>query len=145
MKNLLFPLLFFFIAFESTAQNNSKVKPKPGTSLAYLKNYNEKYPNEVKLFSKPQFVNRVKALTGKRYPFLKSYWNVESPIEIANDNFIAYGCEQHNCDVTNFMIIYDFKNDKMFVGIREEEKAKTYSENGTPIPSRLDEWVKNNH
>jgi hypothetical protein len=145
MKNLFLILLPVFISFGSVAQNNSKVKPKASTSLAYLKNYNEKYPNEVKLFSKPQFVNRVKALTGTRYSLLKKYWDVESPIEIAGDNFIAYACQAHNCDVTNFMIIYDFKNDKMYVGIREEEKAKTYSENGTSIPPRLDEWVKNNH
>jgi hypothetical protein len=45
----------------------------------------------------------------------------------------------------NFMIIYDFKNDKMYLGIREEEKAKTYTENGTSIPARMNEWVKNNH
>ena len=145
MKLFIFILLPSFIAFTTVAQTNSKVKPKSGTSLAYLKNYNEKYPNEVKLFSKPQFVNRVKALTGVRYSLLKKYWNVESPIEIVADNFIAYACQAHNCDVTNFMIIYDFKNDKMYVGIREEEKAKTYSENGTSIPPRLDEWVKNNH
>ena len=145
MKNLLLILLSIFIAFAAVAQNNSKVKPKASISLAYLKNYNAKYPGEVKLFSKPQFVNRVKALIGTRYSTLKNYWDVESPIEITGDIFIAYACRPHNCDITNFMIIYDFKNDKMFVGIREEEKAKTYSENGTPIPSRLDQWVKNNH
>jgi hypothetical protein len=145
MKNLLLFLLPILIAFSGLAQNSSKVKPKSNTSLAYLKNYNEKYPNEVKLFFKPQFVNRVKALTGTRYSLLKKYWNVESPIEIVADNFIAYACQQHNCNSTNFMIIYDFKNDKMHVGIREEEKAKTYSENGTSIPPRLDEWVKNNY
>ena len=145
MKNLAFLLLLFFISLTVVAQNNSKVKPKTSTSLAYLKNYNGSYPNEVKLFSKPQFVNRVKSLIGTRYSTLKRYWDVESPIEITGDIFIAYACQPHNCDVTNFMIIYNFKNDKMFVGIREEEKAKTYAENRTSIPVRLDEWVKNNH
>ncbi len=145
MKNLILILLLFFIAFITVAQSNSKVKSKVGTSLAYLKNYNEKYPGEVRLFSKPQFVNRVKALTGARYALLKKYWNVESPIEIGADNFIAYACQAHNCDVTNFMIIYDFNNDKMYVGIREEEKAKTYSENGTSIPARLTQWANDNN
>ena len=145
MKNLLMILLPFFISSGSVAQNKTKVKPKESTSLAYLKNYNGKYPGEVKLFSKPQFVNRVKSLIGTRYTTLKNYWDVESPIEITGDIFIAYACRPHNCDITNFMIIYDLKNDKMFVGIREEEKAKTYSENGTPIPARMDDWVKNNH
>ena len=145
MKNLILLLLPLSFAFTTFAQSNSKVKSKAGTSLAYLKNYNKKYPYEVKLFSKPQFVNRVKALTGMRYPLLKKYWNVESPIEIVADNFIAYGCQAHNCDVTNFMIIYDFKNDKIFVGIREEEAVKTYSENGTSIPSRLMQWANDNN
>ena len=145
MKLFILLLLPFFIASTTVAQSHNKVQTKASTSLAYLKNYNEKYPNEVKLFSKPQFVNRVKALTGTRYSLIKKYWDVESPIKIEAGNFIAYACQAHNCDVTNFMIIYDFTNDKMYVGIREEEKAKTYSENGTPIPARLDEWVKNNH
>ena len=145
MKLFILLLLPFFIASTTVAQSNTKVKSKASTSLAYLKNYNEKYPGEVKLFSKPQFVNRVKAVIGTRYATLKKYWDVESPIEIIGDNFIAYACRPHNCDITNFMIIYDFKNDKMYVGIREDEKAKTYSENGSPIPARLDEWAKNNN
>lgn len=145
MKNLLLTGLCFLITFSGIAQTNSKVKPKASTSLAYLKNYDKKYPYEVKLFSKPQFVNRVKALTGIRYSLIKKYWNVESPIEITGDNFIAFACQAHNCNATNFIIIYNLENDKMYVGIREEEKAKTYSENGTSIPARLDEWVKNNN
>lgn len=145
MKIFILTILPFFIAFTIVAQSNTKVKPKASTSLAYLKNYDTKYPGEVKLFSKPQFVNRVKALIGTRYTLLKNYWNVESPIEITGGNFIAYGCQQHNCDVTNFMIIYNFANDKMYVGIREEEAIKTYSENGSPIPARLNEWATNNN
>ena len=105
MKNFLLLLLPLFIAFTTVAQSNTKVKSKTSTSLAYLKNYDSKYPGEVKLFSKPQFVNRVKALIGTRYTLLKNYWNVESPIEIVNDIFIAYACRPHNCDITNFMIV----------------------------------------
>ena len=33
----------------------------------------------------------------------------------------------------------------MYVGIREEEKVKTYSENGTPIPEKLNKWATNNN
>ena len=133
MKIFILTVLPFFIAFTTAAQSNIKVKPIANTSLAYLKNYDKKYSYEVKLFSKPQFTNRIKALTGARYALIKKYWNVESPIEITAGNFIAFACQQHNCSSTNFMIIYNFDNDKMYVGIREEEKVKTYSENGTPI------------
>ncbi|MEO5783812.1 MAG: hypothetical protein ABIQ07_11095 [Ginsengibacter sp.] len=145
MKNFLLVLLSFFSAITTVAQSNTKVKSKASTSLAYLKTYDKRYPNEVKLFSKPQFLNRVKALTGTRYALLKRYWDLEIPIEITAGSFIAYACQQHNCDVTNFMIIYDFANDKMYVGIREEDKVKTYSENGNSFPARLNQWATNNN
>ena len=78
------------------------------------------------------------------HALIKTFWDVESPIEIVNNIFIAYACRPHNCDITNFMIIYDFTNDKMFVGIRENEKAKTYAENGATI-SRCGKRAQANH
>ena len=94
------------------------------TSLSYMKNYNDKYPFEVKLIEKKgAFRTRLQKLMGKeKFQDLEDFFNVESPITIKNNVMIAYGCMQHNCDGFYFKIFYDFNKDIINVGIKEGEK-----------------------
>lgn len=117
---------------------NDNVKNK---NFAYLKSYNDKYSFEVNLFSNSLFVARLKKTIGQRYALLKKYWNVTTPIEIRNNYMIAYGCQEHNCSYTNFMVIYSFGNDTFFIGIREDEKVALYSEDKSDYPERILRWA----
>ncbi|WP_205945162.1 hypothetical protein [Pedobacter psychrodurus] len=96
-----------------------------------MKKFNGAYPKDVKLLKDPILSKRVKSLLKNRFFFLKNTWAVETPINIKNNNFIAWGCQEHNCSDTNFIIVVDFTKNVVYVGIREEEQVKIYSEDGT--------------
>jgi hypothetical protein len=113
------------------------------TDFNFLKDLNGEYPSRAKIFENNKFNQRLKNLLGNRYEFFKETWTTESPIKFSNDIFIAEACEAHNCNMTNFIIEYDFKNNVMCAGIREEGQVKTYSENGE-ISLTIKEWRNNN-
>lgn len=113
-------------------------------NLDFLKKLKGKYPYEVKLFDNSALNQRLKKLLGGiRYNFLKETWAVETPMEFANNIFVASGCQAHNCGSTNFIIVVDFSNNVMYAGIREDDKVKTYSEDGSNSP-KVNEWGNGN-
>lgn len=116
-------LLILFISLQSL------ITAKP--NLSYLKGYNGKYPAKVKLLGNNPLNKRLKTLLKIRYGFLIKNWGPETPIEVNKNTFIAWGCQQHNCSNTNFTIVVDFVKNVLYVGIREEEKVKIYSEDGS--------------
>ncbi|HSU29382.1 MAG TPA: hypothetical protein VLJ68_13435 [Chitinophagaceae bacterium] len=117
---------------------------QPGEGdFSYLRKMAGKYPNDVKLLDDPKLTARLRSLLGDRFNFLKETWAVEVPIEIKGDDFIASGCQQHNCGSTNFIIVVDLSKNLLYAGIREEEKVKTYAENGGSSQAVID-WSKGN-
>ena len=105
----------------------------------YLKNLAGKYPFDVKLLENVLLQKKIKNLIGNRFYFLKNTWSTEVPIKIEDGFFIASGCEQHNCNNTNFIIVMELKTNKLFVGIREENEIKIYSE-GDFEPKQITDW-----
>ena len=127
-----------------TTTEDFTIKQQPDNStsnnLEFLKKLNGKFPSRAKLFDNSSFTKRLKKLLGNsRYNFLSETWAVETPMEFSNNIFVASGCQAHNCNSTNFIIVVDFSENIMYVGIREEDKAKTYSEDGSNSPKVI-EW-----
>jgi hypothetical protein len=127
-----------------TTQNQLSVQTKFDNSkpnrLGGLKKLNGMSPFEAKLFDNSAFGNRLKKLLGARYDFLKENWTVATPIELTDNTFVAWGCKAHFCDLTNFIVVYDFSSDVMYAGIRDEDNVKTYSEDGA-TSLRIIEWA----
>ena len=130
-------------------ESDSK-KPKFGydknveTSLNQLKKFDNKYAYEVKLLSNPILKKRLINLIGKkRYNYMKKTWAVEGGISIENDILEAGGCEAHNCNMTNFEIVADLNNDKLYVGYMVEGKIEKFGET-TDFPEVLLEWEQDN-
>ena len=130
-------------------QKSSNQKNKNQTSeqlisesdnIEFLKEFNGKYPYEVKLLENSIIKKRLKNLIGDRFLFLKKTWAVETPMEIINNIFVASACEAHNCNMTNFIIAVNMTENIMYVGIREEGKIKTYTEDGSKFPEQIQEW-----
>ena len=131
---------------KATTGNSTVEQPKNSNSnnLDFLKKLNGKYPYQVKLLDNSALMQRLKKLLGNsRYNFLKETWAVEIPMEFANNIFVASGCQAHNCSSTNFIIVFDFSNNVMYAGIREEDRVKTYSEDGSNSP-RVSGWEYGN-
>ena len=124
MRKIFFSVLALFSLCFYAQQKKTNISSTKSTSLSYLKNYNDKYPFEVKLIEKKgAFRNRLQKLMGKqKFQDLEDFFNVETPITIKNNVMIAYGCMQHNCDGFYFKIFYDFNKDIINVGIKEGEK-----------------------
>ena len=131
---------------ENELLKREKQQPDNSNSnnLDFLKNLDGKYPYAVGLFDKSAFTQRLKKLIGNsRYRFLKKTWAVQVPMVVDNNTFVALGCQAHNCDSTNFIIVVDFSKNVMYVGIKEEDEIKTYSEDGSYSP-KVNEWVNGN-
>ncbi|SFB81420.1 Inhibitor of vertebrate lysozyme (Ivy) [Flexibacter flexilis DSM 6793] len=112
----------------------------PAEDLEFLKKLNGKYPYEVKLLNSPQLTTRLQKLMGENYNALKEFWEVEEPIKVDENQFVASACQAHNCDNTNFIIVYNFKENMLYVGVRQEQQVQTYSEDGNTCPT-LKKWI----
>jgi hypothetical protein len=128
---------------EIEESNISKDKYSSINKLDFLKKLDGKYPYEVKLLDNSVFMKRLKNLLGnERYAFLKDNWATEMPIQFSDNIFVAEGCQAHNCGATKFIIVYNFNNNVIYAGIREEEYAKTFSEDGS-FSTKIINWKKN--
>lgn len=103
---------------------------KTNMEFEYLKELDGVYPYEINLFEQQVFSQRLKEVLGNKYDFFIENFNVQTPIKIKDDFFIANGCQQHNCGFRNFTIIYDFSKDIMNVGINDDGERYTCTENG---------------
>jgi hypothetical protein len=132
---------------DAAAQEAVGQKSETGTEatgdLAFLKDLDGKYPRDAALFDNSAFTRRLEKLTGSRYPFIKGKWNVETPMEVASGVFVASACERHNCDATNFIVVYDFAGDTLSAGVREEGQVQTFAETGKPA-ARVTDWAEQN-
>lgn len=114
------------------------------TNLSFLKEYNGKYPYDVELLSNTILKKRIIDLIGiQKYNYMNTTWSVEGSIIVENNMFDASGCEQHNCDMTNFIIVVDLEKDILYIGYRVENEIFTFGEDQNYPKSILD-WEKEN-
>jgi hypothetical protein len=130
------------------ADNKSLTNTKTDTTVMQLdksfidslKSYKDKYPHNVSLLDNPKLQTRLIRLLGSdKFQYLKKTWATESPIEIKGDYFIAAACQAHNCAATNFIVIVNLKNEKLYVGIRIESKPEIFGDDDAR-PTELSEW-----
>ncbi|MBE2219738.1 MAG: hypothetical protein IAE90_16120 [Ignavibacteria bacterium] len=111
--------------------------------LEFLRKMKDKYPFEVDLLQNKIIKDRLAKLLGDRFEFIKNISELgpSTPIEVSGNIFSSYTCMQHNCGFTNYIIVADIAKNEIYVGIREEEKVKLYSENeNSPFPEVLINW-----
>lgn len=109
-----------------------------------LRKFNGEYSYDVKLLSYPILKKRLISLIGKkRYEYMKTTWAVEGGIMVENDILEAAGCEAHNCDMTNFIIVIDLKKDILYVGYMVEGEIKKFGETDG-FPEQLLQWEQEN-
>lgn len=99
-------------------------------------------------FGNPIIKKRLQTLLGKeRYAFTEGHWNLGTPCKLENDILVTTGCMSHFCNETNFIVIIDISKNTFHVGIRDNDKVKTYSENESNktqwIRQRMQHWVEN--
>ncbi len=115
---------------------------KHNDSCEYLRAYRGKYPKEVSLFKHAAFEARLRKLLGGQYDYLYSIWDVETPIEITNGLFYAWGMQAHSGGDPSAVIMADLGKNVLYAGIRRDGKVTLYSEDGGPVPQRLLDWSR---
>lgn len=151
LKSILISIIFYTLSIFNVCSSirsyqvviTKMISPPYKSNLKYLKKVNHKYPREARLLYDKQLTKRLKTLLKNRYDFLIKTWGPETPIEVNESTFIAWGCQQHNCSNTNFTIVVDFAKNVVYVGIREEENVRIYSEDGSSNKEIL-KWANRN-
>lgn len=130
---------------DSFKYNVPEVEEKFSTenNLEFLISTNGIYPKDMNLLDDSILRKRLKNLIGNSYNFLVSNWDVENPIVVKNNIFVAFGCQSHNCDSTNFIIIMDFSKNILYCGVRENNNVKSFSEDGSNT-QKLNDFVSGN-
>lgn len=108
-----------------------KISTNQNNALAYdlLKSFDGQYPFDIDLLDNELFTNRIKHLLGdSRFTFMQKYFEVQTPMSVTQSVFIARGCKAHECDSTNFTLIYDIKNNKFYVFIVDNCIVSIYYE-----------------
>lgn len=136
---------FSLAKINNPTSNVKKNNPQTNTSLKFLKKYNGKYTYEVKLLNNPILKNRLIRLMGiQKYTFMKNTWRVEGGISVKNNILTAEGCEQHNCDSTNFIMVIDLERDILYVGYKVENDIYKFGEEQN-YPLLILNWEKGNN
>ncbi|WP_337039525.1 hypothetical protein [Elizabethkingia anophelis] len=136
---------FSLAKINNPTSNVKKNNPQTNTSLKFLKKYNGKYTYEVKLLNNPILKNRLIRLMGiQKYTFMKNTWRVEGGISVKNNILTAEGCEQHNCDSTNFIMVIDLERDILYVGYKVENDIYKFGEEPN-YPLLILNWEKGNN
>ncbi|MEI7492794.1 MAG: TM2 domain-containing protein [Bacteroidota bacterium] len=99
------------------------------------------------VFDNPKIKKRLKKILGKeRYAFMDGHWNLGTDVKITNDMFVTTGCMSHFCPQTNFIIVIDLNKDIYYVGIRDNDHVRIYSEKtimSSQIDKRIKFWIDN--
>jgi len=151
-KYALILLLMVVLSFSSGYAQSKKRVLKPSSydskmnahyDFDCLKRLNGKYPKEAQLLGNNVLTRHLKVLLKDRFIFLKNTWAVETPIEIKNNIFQAWGCQQHNCDQTNFLIVVDLNKNVVYCGIKQNGMIKIFSEDNS-YNQELFDWSNRN-
>jgi hypothetical protein len=144
MKKLCFILLVVLIGFnQAFSQSNVATidtSKNSRASLDFLKDLNGKSCLKY-LLDNLAFKKRLMHLIGNRYKSLKIIAAVESPVMVNNNIVIIEGCQAHNCNMTNVIVVIDLSKNIMYAGIKKEGQIKTYSEDGSSS-SEIADWAK---
>tara|TARA_R110002049_G_scaffold40270_2_gene122855 strand:+ start:687 stop:1301 length:615 start_codon:yes stop_codon:yes gene_type:complete len=109
--------------------------------LSFLNAFDKKYPYEIKLLDKPVIKRRLEEMLGPQYAFVKSIWEVETPIAITNGIFYAWGMKAHSGGDPGAVLMADLNKNVLYVGIRKNKDEKFYSEDGSMVPQKMQEWA----
>lgn len=125
---------------KNQTSENSSAQQNEEQNLDFLKKYDGKYADEVHLFEKKIFSERLEKLIGtESFKLIKDDWTTLMPMEYAKNIFSAEGCKPHDCGPNNYIIVYDFSEEAMYAGICIDYKAATFSENEKTSP-KVERW-----
>ncbi len=129
---------------QQLSQPSGSQTNRPGNAsgnLAFLAGLKDKYPHEIKLFDNEILKTRLQQMLGSQYDYLRSIWEVETPVEINNGLMYTWAMQAHSGGDPGAVLMADISKNVLYVAIRKEGEVKTYSEDGSAVPQRLQDWA----
>src|SRR5580658_881909 len=97
--------------------------------LDFLRKYNGKYPQEVKLFKNPVLKKRLQKLMGNQFNYLtEEIFQVETPIRVEGNFLYAWAMQTHSGGNPSAKLIADLGKDKLYIEILKDNKTLLYAE-----------------
>lgn len=122
-----------------TLQTSVPDKNTEQNPLEYYKTLNGQYPSDTHLFKEPYLQNRLINLLGKDQNDFFQFWEVETPVIIEDNILFTTGCQQHNCNANQFILIIDLAKDNINI-FRVGMIMQEYEEKGTiKLPPKIEE------
>ncbi|MDR1725527.1 MAG: hypothetical protein LBR28_03950 [Bacteroidales bacterium] len=114
-----------------TTSTSTAVSMEVKNDLGLTKDFNGKYPSDVKLFENTSLMKRLEKLLGtENYKFFTELQKVETPIDCNDSLFVAHVCKAHDCADNSFTVVYEFANDNLSIYCIKAGKQIELSENG---------------
>ena len=80
-------------------------------------------------------------MLGSQYDFMKNIWQVEIPIAINDGFFYVWAMQAHSGGDPSAILMADIENNVLYVIIKKDEHNVLYSEDGSTLPKRLQDWA----
>ena len=126
----------------AVTENRDSLPVADSIGLTYFRDLMGKYPNEIKLFEKPELVTRLKKMMGPEFDFMRQNWETEVPIDISNGIAFTWGMKAHSGGDPGSALCADINKNVLFTAIRKDGKVQTYTEINSPLPPQLLDWMK---
>ena len=109
-------------------------------TLKFMKAWKGKYPYQVKLLDHKILKPLLQKLLGSRYAFVKTVYQVQTPIEISNGIFFSEAMEAHSGGDPSAAIAADIDHNILFAATFENGVKKIYAEKNASPPAKINEW-----
>ena len=101
----------------------------------------DKYPYELKLFSKEPLQQRLKNLLGNHYEAFLNNITVQSPMKVTLNLAYTSGLAPHRGGSEEASFCYDYSTDTIYIGLLTESKPIYFSE-GTDAFTKFPQEVQ---
>jgi hypothetical protein len=111
-------------------------------SLSFLTSLKGKYPHDIQLLDNDVLKPRLQKMLGAQYDYLKSIWEVETPIEITNGMLYTWAMQAHSGGDPGAVLMADISRNVLYIAIRKDAKVNVYAEDGSAAPQRMQDWAE---
>lgn len=126
---------------QTPTEIQSKSEPS-AFNWSFMNNAGGRYPYEIKLFEREDFLERLKNILGDDYDIFVDWWDVEVPIkEVRPGVYWAEACKAHECGFVDFALYINTGEDYIIAGLNSDNGVEVYSEKPNKVlPKTMHDW-----
>ncbi len=136
---------------KNVAPKTEETQPVPVTestgftdhALMFLLEEEGTYPKQSGLLQNEELKSRLEVLLGSEADSLLTFWNVETPVQVAENTIFTSGCQQHNCPAHQYVLVVDlFQNSINVYAFRHDVLYVYVEQDVLPLPATLNQQLE---